>query len=417
MKLRDTYIHWLTPALIVSVFLLLALFYPGLYILATYEDLVGEWMQFYLFLSRAALCAFIVYKKYPNIWFFALLCLVSCYVAMEEISWGQRLLNIDTPAFFLQHNQQRELNLHNLFTGPQQTLLKQFVSTGVLLAILLYGVLLPICQYLRLGLARYLSSKGLLIPPLMFIPYFLFAGLIELELFQFNEAEVAELLLALVMTLLPLRHILHYGVTYRFKARFPLLLLTFSLSTAIATLLGLNFSHLHQDQLTKKWHDGLLYFSHRYAEAGLWRQSSTLYKQLNTIMPYQTGTLRSLARNFRHTGQALQSHKLLWQALELDKAQLANRPLYLPSLLSIIKTLKLQHDYPSANVYQSRALAIARIMAKKQPENAQAFYWLGLIQKEGEDYPAAITALEYALKLRPNTVEIYRALEAAKTQL
>lgn len=35
------------------------------------------------------------------------------YIAGEEISWGQRLLQIESPAFFERYNQQQELNSHN----------------------------------------------------------------------------------------------------------------------------------------------------------------------------------------------------------------------------------------------------------------------------------------------------------------
>ena len=34
--------------------------------------------------------------------------------AMEEISWGQRVLGIESPEWFLKHNKQGEINLHNL---------------------------------------------------------------------------------------------------------------------------------------------------------------------------------------------------------------------------------------------------------------------------------------------------------------
>jgi hypothetical protein len=34
--------------------------------------------------------------------------------AMEEISWGQRILGIESPGWFLKHNKQGEMNLHNL---------------------------------------------------------------------------------------------------------------------------------------------------------------------------------------------------------------------------------------------------------------------------------------------------------------
>jgi hypothetical protein len=42
------------------------------------------------------------------------LALVFFFGFGEEISWGQRLLNIDAPRFFNEHNLQREVNFHNL---------------------------------------------------------------------------------------------------------------------------------------------------------------------------------------------------------------------------------------------------------------------------------------------------------------
>ncbi len=35
-------------------------------------------------------------------------------ISMEEISWGQRIFNIETPEYFQQHNYQGELTVHNL---------------------------------------------------------------------------------------------------------------------------------------------------------------------------------------------------------------------------------------------------------------------------------------------------------------
>lgn len=38
-------------------------------------------------------------------------------LGLEEISWFQRVLDVDSPDFMLNHNGQQELNLHNLATG------------------------------------------------------------------------------------------------------------------------------------------------------------------------------------------------------------------------------------------------------------------------------------------------------------
>ena len=42
---------------------------------------------------------------------FAIGCL---FIAFEEISWGQRLFDIPTPRVLELHNNQKELNLHNV---------------------------------------------------------------------------------------------------------------------------------------------------------------------------------------------------------------------------------------------------------------------------------------------------------------
>jgi len=47
-----------------------------------------------------------------GVWLF--LGLLFLFGAMEEISWGQRVFGIESPAWFLEHNRQQETNIHNL---------------------------------------------------------------------------------------------------------------------------------------------------------------------------------------------------------------------------------------------------------------------------------------------------------------
>lgn len=62
------------------------------------------------------------------------------FIAMEEISWGQRLLDIETPEYLLGYNKQNELNFHNLKFVPLHML---YIIVG------LYG-----------GLTRFLIPKS-----------------------------------------------------------------------------------------------------------------------------------------------------------------------------------------------------------------------------------------------------------------
>ncbi|MFC1462588.1 hypothetical protein ACFLQU_03175 [Verrucomicrobiota bacterium] len=57
---------------------------------------------------------------------YALFGLLCIFIAMEEISWGQRILDFNTPDPFRKQNIQNEFNLHNL--GPVQKLLFLFYS-------------------------------------------------------------------------------------------------------------------------------------------------------------------------------------------------------------------------------------------------------------------------------------------------
>jgi hypothetical protein len=46
--------------------------------------------------------------------FYLLLSLFFLLAFLEEISWGQRIFGIETPAVFIKYNHQEEINIHNL---------------------------------------------------------------------------------------------------------------------------------------------------------------------------------------------------------------------------------------------------------------------------------------------------------------
>ncbi len=54
----------------------------------------------------------------------------------EEISWGQRIFNVETPLFFSENNLQSETNIHNLMIGGVK--LNKLIFTNVLFFIFLF---------------------------------------------------------------------------------------------------------------------------------------------------------------------------------------------------------------------------------------------------------------------------------------
>ena len=89
-------------------------------------------------------------------WFLAGLALFCLFVAMEEISWGQRVFGHRPPDYFLAQNYQQELNLHNLAS----TEARLFVFRAIILG---YGVLLPFIALIPR--ARRLFDRLAIVPP------------------------------------------------------------------------------------------------------------------------------------------------------------------------------------------------------------------------------------------------------------
>ncbi len=111
------------------------------------EDGLVEWLTVLWLLLSAGLCV----KRFTTLqgkrpkFFLAMLLLFSTifiFGAGEEISWGQRLLNVQSSDFFQTHNAQGETNLHNLVVGGKKINKMIFgVTLGVIIA--LYCLLLP----------------------------------------------------------------------------------------------------------------------------------------------------------------------------------------------------------------------------------------------------------------------------------
>lgn len=62
-------------------------------------------------------------KQWLLVAMFILLALVTFWMAMEEISWGQRVFKWETTGYFAENNMQSETNLHNLNTQLFQNVL------------------------------------------------------------------------------------------------------------------------------------------------------------------------------------------------------------------------------------------------------------------------------------------------------
>ena len=90
----------------------------------TAEGGLFEWGSFFIAFTISAFALLIYFHSRGNKAFrkarrrFILVIAIGAYlIAMEEISWGQRILGFESSDFFFKHNTQRETNLHNLVSG------------------------------------------------------------------------------------------------------------------------------------------------------------------------------------------------------------------------------------------------------------------------------------------------------------
>jgi hypothetical protein len=140
--------------------------YPDIYYRSVQEDQALEWASFWSFFIAGGVFCLAAWRQRRRSgvlpWFLVGLALFCVFVAMEEISWGQRVFGHRPPDYFLAENYQQELNLHNLAS----TKLRLLVFRGIILG---YGVLLPLVAFIPF-VHRSLDRLAIVVPPVELTP-------------------------------------------------------------------------------------------------------------------------------------------------------------------------------------------------------------------------------------------------------
>ena len=164
------------------------------------EDGIVEWMQFLCFAVIAGLLGFVFMErlKRPQRSSLELLALAGLTVlvalaALEEISWFQRILNVQSSEFFLQQNRQGETNIHNLAMGDgslhKNVLLKLIFITGMI-----HNLILPLVARAKPGVQAWVEKMGLYLPPLSAsVPYLVLVALSHLLVDHPRKGELGEM--------------------------------------------------------------------------------------------------------------------------------------------------------------------------------------------------------------------------------
>jgi len=143
----------------------------------TKEDALAENLSFFFYLVAGLIILFATARNtHPQARGVlpVLLGLFFIVVAGEEISWGQRILDFNTPDAMLESNTQGEFNFHNLEVfDKHEGMLNQHTLLNIF--VLLNGIIFPLAYYFQRGFQRLVVRFKFPIIPIACMPIFLIA--------------------------------------------------------------------------------------------------------------------------------------------------------------------------------------------------------------------------------------------------
>ena len=178
------------PIALFLAFLSIKIWQPDIYNFIVQEDTAIEWIQASFFFT-ASVFSFLVFSRFfkrrlvVHSILYGALTMGLFFIAMEEISWGQRIFNFETMGYFSKHNMQKEITLHNL-DKVAPLLSKLYIMIG------LYGTFGWLLAS-RTRLKERIPLVNFYVPDWSLAPYFFFVFLIYFVLSYIRPFAVEEL--------------------------------------------------------------------------------------------------------------------------------------------------------------------------------------------------------------------------------
>ncbi len=116
----------------------------------------------------------------------------------EEISWGQRIFNIETPHFFIENNLQSETNIHNLMIGGVK-LNKLIFTNGLFFIFSFYFLAIPYLYTKSNNIKSLINRFSIVIPKYSQSTIFIISTIIIYIFDHERVSEVWECLFAFTM--------------------------------------------------------------------------------------------------------------------------------------------------------------------------------------------------------------------------
>ena len=173
------------------------------------EDGIIEWLTVMGLLLGCFICfiRFINLFRVRGWWFLTAtmaLAILLLFVAGEEISWGQRIFNTQSPEFFKEKNSQQETNLHNLVVNGIK-INKLVFSFGIIGILAIYLGILPILYFKNKKIHSFIDRSSVPVPRPYQVICFLLLFIITSLLPHEKKAELLECCAVLLFFLIVLK--------------------------------------------------------------------------------------------------------------------------------------------------------------------------------------------------------------------
>lgn len=403
------------PFALIGFYVIAAVYYPSIYVISTYEDLYGEWAQTYGFLSTFIFSALSALNKtHPQRWFFLILAIASFYVFMEEISWGQRIFGFDTPYFAHVNSYQDEANFHNLLTGPEESWTKTLLTYGVAAGLIIYAVIFPLALKVKFYPALWLCRIRVAVSsPLSLIPAFLAAAVLEVEPFSFNEAEVAELLVAWALAFTALDGWLNSNVQRRTITPYLALFMVMATAAWGTTFLLLNFP-AQRKEIDQRLANGYERFAERYEGYQYPYGIADVLQSYDQLKPNNTVILRKIADNLLLAGEPEKAQLVMQKAVDEGLRRIQQDSNDIQALVSLAKSYRKLGEYSVMTVYAEKAYNLAKNKQKAEPKQAYWAYWLAKACEQNNRKQEALNYYRKAHQMEPNSWRYEEAYQQMK---
>ncbi len=139
-------------------------FYPSFLDVYLGEDGAVEWLTVAGLLLGFSICAyrFVKLLQKRHWWFLTVIFILGLLLfiaAGEEISWGQRILGIESSEYFMRNNAQGETNIHNLVVNGVK--INKLVFSTILISVLaIYLAILPLLYHYNNTVKSFINRSG-----------------------------------------------------------------------------------------------------------------------------------------------------------------------------------------------------------------------------------------------------------------